>query len=276
MISSRFDRDYEFIFELDGVQYTARPPINIAFEAKKSIIGEPNSAVVKIYNLNENKRLAMVKDVEQVKRIPIELSVGYQGQLIRMFKGTAHKASTVRSGVDYVTEIECIDGGFDFLNSFTSRTVKSKSVAVNEILRDMTNTAKGRITEQNTLIRPKVLVGNSAKLIEQGLNAGETYYIDEEKLYIIKDDEVVGGLLPVVSPATGLINTPERADKQVTFSTMLNPTIKIGGQVKLESATAKHLNGVYRVETITCQGEYEGETWDQEITCRLANGFKTL
>jgi len=126
------------------------------------------------------------------------------------------------------------------------------------------------------LTRPKVLVGNSARLIDDMVGPGETWYIDNEQLFVIKDTEVTSGLKPVVSAETGLISTPTRDSSLVTFETLMNPTVKIGGLASLKSATAPHLDGIYRIETISYSGDTYGAAWTQTCTGTLAAEDKTL
>ena len=266
---SRFDRNYQLIIEPEGGLVDVRPPLQISFNVTKSIFGGLNKANIQVTNLKESNRLKLVKDVEENVKIPFQLSVGYGQDLDLLFKGTMHKGKTVRSGVDFNTTIEGLDGGFDFLNSFTAKTVKTKDAAVNGIIADMPNTKKGFITAQNKVVRPIVLVGNSVKLIEKHLNEDETYYIDDEKLYIIKKADITSDFVPVVSPETGLLNTPERENKRVSFSTLMNPSIKIGGKVQLKSTTAPHLNGIYKVEDAVYVGDYYGTDWRQDVTGTL-------
>lgn len=272
----RFNRDYELIIGVGDQAVTVKPPMRVSFDAQKSIDGGVNKLNLIIYNLTEKNRIKLVKDKEEIKVIPLVFSVGYKNRLETIFKGTVHFGSNTRNGSDRLSTIECLDGGFDFINSFTSRTVKGKENAVNAILSDMPNTGKGKITPQNNLVRPKVLVGNSAELIDQQLNSDETWYIEDEQLFIIKDNEVVSTFIPLVSARTGLINTPEREFQKVSFETMMNPTVKIGGQVKLESKTAPHLNGVYKVETLGFKGDNYGTPWDMQITGIKNNNFSVL
>jgi hypothetical protein len=268
---SRFNRNYQLIIEVEGGLVDIRPSLGIAFSITKSIYGGLNKANIKVTNLNESNRLKLVKDVEDNINIPFQLYVGYGTDLDLLFKGTMHKGSSSRSGVDFVTSIESLDGGFDFLNSFTSKTVKNKDAAIDGILGDMPNTVKGFITPQNKVTRPIVMVGNSVKMIEKHINSEETYYIDDGKLYIINKTDITGDFIPVVSAETGLLNTPSRQNKRVSFSTLLNPSIKIGGRVKLVSVTAPHLDGIYKVEDCIYAGDYYGQDWNQDITGTLYN-----
>ena len=277
MPQSRFNRDYKLVVQVSGGQSVeVVPPMRVSFSANKSVSGGLNKLTLNIYNLKTSNRLALVKDAEQRKHIPLSFSAGYNGELKLLFKGTVHRGTNSREGADFVTELECLDGGFDVLNSFTSKTVKGKARAVDSILGDMPNTSKGKLTTQQDLIRPKILVGSSAKLIDELVGDGETWYIDDEKLYIIKDDEVVSSFIPVVKASTGLLNTPSREQSKATFDTLMNPTLKIGGLCKLESVNAPHINGVYKIDSMGYTGDNYGAKWSQSVTGILTSGYKTL
>ena len=276
MSTPRFSRNYVLVITADGRNVLIKPPIQIVFEVTKSIRGGLNKMNIQITNLAESKRLSLVKDAEQQKIMRIGLSVGYQDRIELIFKGTIHTGSNSRQGPDLLTSLECLDGGEDFLHSFTSRTVEGGRRAIDAALEDMPNTETGKITERPVLTRPKVLVGNSARLINDMVEPDETWYIDNEQLYVIKDNEVTSGLKPVVSAATGLISTPTRDSKLVTFETLMNPTVKIGGLASLKSATAPHLDGIYRIETIAYSGDNYGDAWKQTCTGTLAAGTKTI
>ena len=277
MTTPRFNRTYTLEFDIGSRTEVIKPPLRISFEADKSIMGGLNKCRIQLYNIEERKRLALAKDAEQQgKRIPIRLSCGYQDRQELIFKGTIFTGGTERQGADLVTTIESQDGGFDFTNSFTSRTVEGGKRAVDSVRQDMPNTDEGKITERPMLTRPKVLVGNSAQLIDEMVGPGETWYIEDERLYIIKDNEVTSRFIPVVSAATGLISTPTRSSQQVTFQTLINPTVKIGRRVKLESTTAPYMDGVYRIETITYSGDNYGDAWSQTCTGRLGAGTVVL
>lgn len=275
---SRFNRDFKLTIQVSATQTVAIvPPLRVSFSASKSINGGLNKLTIRVYNLKPSNRAAIAKDAEnQNKRVPVSLSVGYEGQLKLLFTGTIHRGENFREGADLVTQIECIDGLFDHLNSFTSKTVRGKNAAIDAILSDMPNTTKGKMTYQAPLIRPRVLVGSSTKLIDDLMNDGETWYIDNGKLYIIKKDEVTGSFIPVVSPETGLLNTPSRQSSKLTFDTLLNPSIRIGGLCEMKSNLAPQYNGVYKVETAVYNGDNYGADWKQSMTAILAQGYKVI
>jgi len=276
MTYPRFTRDYELKVQALGGEITIQPPMRIQFQADKSIYGGLNKIQIQLENLEEQKRLSLVKDAEESKRIPFQLLVGYQNRLKLVFKGDIFRGSNERQGPDIISKIEGLDGGFDFKNSFTSRTVEGAEKSIDECLKDMPNTGRGKITARNALSRPKVMVGNTAQIIDNLTEIGETWYIENEQLYIIKDNEVTSRFIPLVTAQTGLISTPTRENKLTTFQTLMNPAIKIGNLAALESTTAPYLNGTYQIRTISYQGDNYGDEWSQTCTGRPLPGYKVL
>jgi hypothetical protein len=277
MTTPRFSRDYILRITAGGLNIEITPPIQIVFDITKSIRGGINKMNIQITNLAESKRLSLVKDAEEGEKvIPVALFVGYQDRVEMIFKGTVQTGGNARQGPDIITSLECLDGGKDSLHSFTARTVEGGRRAIDACVADMPRTKIGKITERPPLTRPKVLIGNSARLIEEMMGPNETSYIDDEQLYAIKDDEVVRRYVPVVSAATGMISTPTRDSKLVTFETLMNPSVKIGGLANLKSSTAPHLDGIYKIETINYRGDNYGDEWKQSCTGTLAAEAKSI
>ncbi len=272
----RFLRDYRLTIGVGNQAVTVVPPINITFSATKSTDVALNKLILKVWNLRQASRLALVKDEDDDEYIPLELSVGYQGRIRLLFRGSVHKGEHQREGADFINTIECLDGGNDALNSFTSATVRGKDQAIRAALGDMPNTGEGAITQNPQLVRPKVLVGNSARLITDMLDDDETFFIDDEQLFVLRDNEVRSDLAPLVTARTGLLNTPQASKGEVTFQTIMNPTLKVAGLCKLESVTAPDLNGVYRIDQINYSGDYTGDDWTQIITAKRAQNYKVV
>jgi len=275
-VTKRFIRDYKLVVRASGGDVTIVPPMRISFSVIKSIAGALNRLTVKIYNLKESNRLALVKDAEDVKYIPISLYIGYKGKYELAYKGSVHKGNNARSGVDVTTTLECLDGGFAYLNYFTSTTLREGVSPVGKLLLDMYTITKGKITTQQSLTRPRVLVGNTVKLLNDVVAEYEDWYIEDEQLYIIKKDEVTSHYIPVIKASTGLINTPSREAKRISFKILIDPTVKVGRLVKLESSVQPHLNGIYKIETITYSGDNYGSDWSQTCSGFLNSDYKVI
>ena len=276
-MSNKFGRRYELVVRFSKDEaIIIKPPFKIQFNGTKSIDRGLNKMNVSIYNLSESKRRKLTKDEdEKSEYLQIILRVGYD-EIQTIFQGNVNKAYSVKSGTDFVTTLECLDGGRDYLFSFTSRTVKGKDNSLNSILEDMPNTNKGKITLQNQLTRAKVLVGSSSKLIEEQLLEDENFFIDEEKVYILKDNEMIGEEAAVISPETGMLGMPSKEKNVVSVDILMDPHIKIARPAKLESKLAPSLNGIYRVDKIDYKGDYDGNDWTMSVEMKIANNFKEI
>lgn len=244
------------------------PPINVAFSADKSIEGGIGKLNVTVYNLNKSHRMQLEKDAEDQKYIPLQFKAGFIGQINTFFIGNVHTGRNYRNGADIITELECLDGGFDYLNSFTAKTVTTSEEALTALLDDMPHIERGKIKPLKDIIRPKVMLGPSVELLDSFLNEGDNWFIDGERLHILAENETVSETAPVISPQTGLLETPEREQTLVTVKTLFNPAILIGGPFELRSEIAPYMNGLYKVKTLNASGEYDGSTWEMTVTGR--------
>lgn len=284
-MTDRFLRNYELVIGIGAQAVTIKPPFRIVFSADKSDKADLNKMTLKIDGLNEDKRRKLVRDSDDKgeegktpatsnnQYFPLDLKIGYQDRVETIFRGSVDQAFSVREGAQFVTTLICLDGGHDFLKGFVSASVTSKGAAVDAVLGTMPNTKKGKIGAQADITRPKILVGNSMATIQDMLDPDQRWFIDDERLNILGGNEVVSGYVPVVSAETGLINTPEADKKEVTFTTFLNPSIKVGGLVRLISVTAPHLNGVYKISLITYSGDFDGSDWSQKVTAEIAENY---
>ena len=290
-MTDRFLRDYRLTIGIGSQAVVILPPFRIRFSVDKSDKSDLNKATIKVDGLNPDKRRRLVRDPDEKPEkdkdgkdkptsnsnkgyFPVLLEIGYQGKLETIFRGSIDEAGSTREADgQYVTTISAMDGGEDFLRGFVSTSVTSKAAAVDAVLGTMPNTKKGKIGAQGDITRPKILVGNSMATIQEMLDPGQRWFIDDERLNILGGNEVVSGYVPVVSAETGLINTPEADKKEVTITTFLNPSIKVGGLYQLISVTAPHRNGVYKCTLITYSGDIDGSDWDQRVTGEIAESY---
>ena len=310
-----FYRDYRLTVGIGNQAVTIQPPITISFKALESVSKKSLGKLsVSISGLKPSTRLQLVKSEDDEKYIPVRLEVGYYGKLRQVFQGSVKSGAVKREGAIHIVSLECEDGGHDYINSFTSRTVRGKEQVVDSVLQDMPNTKKGSVTKQQALIRPKVLVGSSSKILTDTLAPDESFFIKDERVHILKANEVTSGNIPVVNARSGLLNTPQstkisaqddggkrgetqtnepdtdpagkkdtdsstlaKSSKgQIVFDTKLNPTLVIGGLCAVESVTNPALNGVYKIYQIETSGQNNGAAWYQKVVCQPAGSYRVI
>ena len=291
------------------------PPITVSFKALETVDKKSLGKLsVSINGLKPSTRLQLLKSEDEEKYIPVRLEVGYDGKLRQVFQGSVKSGAVKREGAIHIVSLECEDGGHDYINAFTSRTVRGKDQVVDSVLQDMPNTKKGSVTKQQALIRPKVLVGSSSKILTDTLASDESFFIKDERVHILKANEVTSGNIPVVNARSGLLNTPQatkisaqddggkkakmptnepdtdpagkkdtdsstlaKSSKgQIVFDTKLNPMLVIGGLCAVESVTNPALNGVYKIYQIETSGQNNGAAWYQKVVCQPAGNYSVV
>ncbi|ECK6529503.1 hypothetical protein FR114_05835 [Salmonella enterica] len=310
-----FYRDYRLTVGLGNQAVIIEPPITVSFKALETVDKKSLGKLsVSINGLKPSTRLQLLKSEDEEKYIPVRLEIGYDGKLRQVFQGSVKSGAVKREGAIHIVSLECEDGGHDYINSFTSRTVHGKEQVVDSALQDMPNTKKGSVTKQQALIRPKVLVGSSSKILTDTLAPDESFFIKDERVHILKENEVTSGNIPVVNARSGLLNTPQatkisaqddggkkgktptnepdtdpagkkdtdsstlaKSSKgQIVFDTKLNPTLVIGGLCAVESVTNPALNGVYKIYQIETSGQNNGAAWYQKIVCQPAGNYRVV
>ena len=175
-------RDYRLVIGLGSRAVEIRPPFNIAFSGLESVQNRNlNKCNVTIYGLKSDTRQRLIKyELDRQNYIPMYLDIGYDGLLYQAFKGSVRIGKMSREGASWKVDIECKDGGFDYLNAYTNRVVEGRNNAIDAILQDMPNTGRGAITKLEETTRPKVLVGSSSELLSK-IGQGREFYIKDEK-----------------------------------------------------------------------------------------------
>jgi len=271
----RFIRDYRLTIKTGHETIKISSPMRINFNINKSIDGLLNGCTIKIYNLKNSSRLALVKDEDDEKYIPVSLYVGYKNKIEKAFRGNIYRGQNARSGADIITTIDCLDGG-EMLNAFISETITKNDYIIEPILKSLTNIGKGKINKRQNLLRPKVLVGNPIDILNSMTLETEKWYIDNEQLNIIDVRQVTSYFIPPVNAKNGLIETPSKQEQRITFKILINPTITIGRLVNLSSTTAPNLNGIYKIYNIVYNGDSYGSEWTQTCSGYLNSDYEVI
>lgn len=265
----RYERRYELRIVVPGLARAVviRDPLNIAFSADKSVKPKLNRLQCRVFNLQPELRALLVKDQGTAEPdIAVELKVGYEGLLGTIFSGRVEECTSDREGADWSTEIIALDGGKAWQRGFVSATVSTKEQAIQAAVASWEGPRVGKVGAfRNTLTRSKVIMGWGSDVLDDITETGQSYFIDDGKLYLLREDEVVSKYIPVVKAETGLLRPPQGQKGKCTFESLLNPQLRAGGLCQLQSKTQPHLSGIYKIDTISYSGEYEGSEWYQSV-----------
>lgn len=241
-------------------------PLTIEFRIVRNINADANSATFTIYNLSEDSRRKIFLDRYKTMYYKgIEFRAGYGDRketLPLIFKGNIQQAFSRRNGVDYLTEIDAFDGGFAFVNGNTNRSftegTPDKQI-IETLIKDLPGVSKGAIGNFGVkLLKGNAFNGSTADLINEITE--QHFFIDLEKAYCLRDNEVIEGNLQVINSATGLLGSPLREEAFLTFDMIFEPRINIGQYIKLESQTERFFNGTYKVLGVEHTGTISGAT----------------
>lgn len=273
----KFDRVYSLSVEVDdGVNtsplqrrflanksVTISLPFTIEFEINRGGIATAQTATFRIYNLGEVTRNAIQKDSFVFTGFrAVQFRAGYwspAGNFMPLvFNGTVKTAYSYRRGVDFITEIQAYDGGWQMSNvnqvSLTLEAGSTGTETITRLSKLMTGLDGIPIVGNYPVAnkRGEVLFGNAWQLIQ--LKSGFTAIIDNGQVKALNREEVIAGQIPLISSATGLLGSPQRSDASLDFEMIFEPRLTLYQLVRLESSAQPLYNRNWKVMGIQHRG----------------------
>lgn len=278
----KFNRKYQLNVQTQGgATESIALPFTIEFDITRNILTSANVCQVRVYNLRKEKRNKIRFDVSNYGELRgIELRAGYGENLPIIFKGNISRAWSVREGVNFITQIECYDGGYALANgTFEDQFIKGTPYTT--ILESMIGTLPGVdfgvIGEVEGALnsRGNAYSGNTVDLLSDLVP--NQFFIDNSKAYILADSECIKGDLPLINSDFGLLGTPLREDTIIYFDMLFEPRLLIGQQINLESQTDPSFNGPYKVISVKHRGTIsEAVSGDATTSVGLFKGVEQL
>lgn len=269
-------------------------PFTIRFWIERSTLSDLNTMSIDIYNLSADNRArifqdswipgldpTLPKDTPPGRTITVEL--GYQN-LYRVFYGTIQQASTARQGTNLITRIDAMDLRYDISATQTYQTLESGQSVANVIkflISQFPTLQLGGVGDYPEIIqRPVTLSGPTWDLLRR--YSGGNVYIDNGKIYVLRDNEVLVGQSPVINDSTGLLETPRRTQGQLQIVSLLEPGIDLFKEIILSSSVNPVFNGKYKVIGLRHEGVISGAVNGRCTTMMTLNapapfkGFKEV
>ena len=273
-------------FIINPSDKVAKHELKVWFNIEKSISGSTNTAEIKIWNLNEDHRNSIGKEYDDLR-----LEAGYQppeggGNVGILFQGQIRDVAHQREGSDIITTLDCADGDRASRKATISKTYP-RNTSVETVVEGIFNEfqrygiKKGEWKfpddiEEKKFKRPYSLCGSCLRELNI-LGQGKGFYwsLQNETLEIAPGDGHLPGVV-LISPETGMIDTPTLTDNGVKVSTLLNPEIRPNRTVQIESQTLE-MNGeggMYRVSKANYSGDNRSGSFEVAIHGEAIKGGK--
>lgn len=264
-----FNRAAELIVGVPGQVGRDFSNLRIQFQIEKTSESNSNTSRIVIFNLNKENRAFC----EQVN-LDCFLSAGYapigQEPLIEsIFQGDIKKGKVENklSGSDWQTRFEVGDGEralveTKFNKSFAKgANLQAMIEEVSKSLGKPLSTIKGI---QNKVFKNGVTLSGSAKDILDGLTVegGVEWSVQDNEIIVLPPtiDDGQGSFL--ISRDTGMIGSPIKREKGVEFVVALNPKLRPGKKVRLQS---KYLEGDFRIRKVVHDGDTLEGPWETKV-----------
>lgn len=254
---NKFQRSYRIVIDPKdgGDAIVIGLPFTCNFFIQRNQNASYNTLSVDIYNLSKANRERIFNDKFDDRDRTITFEGGYDS-LTLLFAGTIFQAGSVRQNTEIVTRIEAYAGRYDLNTTKTFQTI-NKGKTVGEVMEFLVGQfpslelgAIGDYSEK--LLRPVTLSGNTYDILKE--YSGGNIFVDNNRIYILKDTDVIAGEIPIINDKTGILDTPIRQEGLLQVSTLFEPRVQVAQSIALDSGIAPVYNGQYKVVGIMHQG----------------------
>ena len=297
---SLFDRVATIIVQHPDHKDVVIQNLRISFDVEKFFDHTLNTGTITVYNLNPENRRLLVKrkaDFESAPFTTISLIAGYRGAGAMIFRGSLVQGSSIRSGPNWITTLQCVSGfdqyitthhlvndsfeeinAFDLLVRLLGGGTPGEEFGENLVL----GAALNMSFFETELLKKEIVTGTaySGRVWEtvKGLLARYNLIIsiDDFEALIAREYEPVNPedelTAPLLNQASGILGSPEVTAIGVQLSVLLNHEIKVVKLFRVQSETTKQndLRGL-EIQTYTCvklthSGDTHSDTWQSNIT----------
>lgn len=232
--------------------------LRVKFKCEKTSESHPNKGELEIYNLNDQSRSLL----EQPKT-RVHLIAGYRDIFETIFIGNITKPEHKREKADIITKIKIGDGDNKHRNARLEKGYPP-GTSTSSVFDDLAGalglpfSAKKGIP--NTKYANGLTLSGLARdhLTDLSKKNDLEWTIQDETLQVIPRDQATDDELIVIGPDSGLVGFPAKTTKGVQFDCLLNPKLRPGRPVKLESRV---VTGIFRLRKVTHEGDSQQGDW---------------
>lgn len=267
--------DRTFIAPTSGRQFRIQFDVVIDFGGFNTYMD------LRIYNLTESTAARAFE-----RETTIGLRAGYDTAIDYLFSGKIRNVFKERNGPDTITRI-IARGGTSFAKPTINETY-DKNANVTQLIRACADALgyplvidQNQFTDIDPYIRGSVLVGDpTKKLDELAQTHNFSYVLENNRIVVVRNGSFRQGQPTLISESTGMEGIPEITEVGCDVSVRLNPRLKIGGRIDIQSdlrtfnfsniyyqdIPASAGSGVYNIFKLEHSGDSWGDDWTTRIT----------
>ncbi|MGD8501316.1 MAG: hypothetical protein PVJ86_11755 [Phycisphaerales bacterium] len=241
---------------------------DMEFSVKGYRGSKPNECTVKISNLSSQKIAFLEK-----KNLVLQLSAGENTPGI-LFRGSIQPRGVVTKNAqpERETEIKCVDGRRQWRDAKTAASYPNNTTVaavVQDILAQSTARgfaiAPGNTYPTGSFPQGYYHAGRWRDALTEILYPRNFWWtIQDRTIYVGPQDGLNAGNVPLLTPQTGLIGSPQKTQKGINFDAVLDPRIRPGWGVQVKS---EFVSGTYRVVVREHHGDSRGRKWMTRVQC---------
>lgn len=291
--------------------------LRVTFEVRRGDLMTPNSCDLKVYNLSEDTANKVTNRLQKSEFTQLALKVSYgdptQNPPQLIFRGTIVQARKGREDQknSYVA-LTAADSDEAYNFSAVALTLAAGSTqasGISILIKQMATAAVNQTLTQgytpqltpNKSLRGRTYYGMTRdELRDIAANNDCTVSIQDGQLTFVPLTAFVPGAAVLITPYTGLINVPEQTQNGLEMTVLMNPSVKIGQLVKLDSSdvnqyrygldlesqkinallalstTKLNADGLYYVLKAEHTGDTRGTPWYTKLTCIAVDASQGL
>ncbi len=255
---NKFGRNYILTVQTQSDSLLViQPPFTVEFDITRNTLTSANVCSIRVFNLSQNNRNQIRKDVMDYNNFKsVQLQAGYGTNLPIIFSGNITQCWSVREGTNFITAIECFDGGFAFQNAQINTLIPegtSQEDMFKTIVGQLPNVSLGAIGNfPGSISRPAALSGNGIDILRD--LTGGAFFIDNGKGHVLGNNECLEGEMLLINSESGLLGTPLLERTTLNFDMIFEPRITVCQAIELQSGTGQNFNGFYKVISIKHRG----------------------
>lgn len=272
-----------------GEENPGEDGLRITFQVTHFAGGAFSVAEITIYNVSRYSSRQMLGDGSAGKYEFITLEAGYDGLFGSIFMGqiTNVQLHLEDGGATRGIRFFCKSSAKERDQNLINLTLAPETDPV-QIIEECAAVFGAEIqfygdfSELKRRSRGTVLQGSpTACMNELAETFAFDWMVENGAIKIIKRDFALDNQVYVISSGTGMIGSPVVSDTEVGIRYTLNPKIKLGDTIKLESMAPRFEfsgaffydvprtigEGYYKVNSLVFAGDSHGDQWESQISC---------